>query len=346
MAAMIERTRKRLSKRAKKGFRGWPVATVALYGPDDSTATKLTVGIMPAEDAEATDLRRFRRSRPLAASAQAARHRGRAHPPCGRRTRRRPWGCTTCGFVRITAGRLHASKPLHGPFSSSKRPMRILRAIVEPTTDLVAVGIADLFHRRGIRAKAVGDDLPRSAVPLHDPLEKLQRRSLVPLRSDDRFQNIAFMIDGAPEIAELAVDLHKDLVQVPTPLRIPAHVRHPLLSDLGSKHRAKPVPPKPDRLMADVDPALGQEVFDVAQRQRVFHVHHHDQTDHFWRAVEISERVVHGPKLPQPKTARKIALTTPPRRCSFSALPSLSGARPGAIAIRQRSRPAYSQPAG
>jgi hypothetical protein len=59
MAAMIERARKRLSKRAKKGFRGWPLATVALYGPDDSTATKLTVGIVPTEDAEATDLRRW-----------------------------------------------------------------------------------------------------------------------------------------------------------------------------------------------------------------------------------------------------------------------------------------------
>ncbi len=56
---MIERARKRLSKRAKKGFRGWPLATVALYGPDDSTATKLTVGVVPAEDAEATDLRRW-----------------------------------------------------------------------------------------------------------------------------------------------------------------------------------------------------------------------------------------------------------------------------------------------
>jgi hypothetical protein len=43
---MIERARKRLSKKAKKGFRGWPVATVALYGPDDTTATKLTVGIL------------------------------------------------------------------------------------------------------------------------------------------------------------------------------------------------------------------------------------------------------------------------------------------------------------
>src|SRR5262252_198127 len=56
---MIERARKRLSKRAKRGFRGYPIATVALYGPDDRAATKLTVGIVPAEHAEVTDLRRW-----------------------------------------------------------------------------------------------------------------------------------------------------------------------------------------------------------------------------------------------------------------------------------------------
>jgi hypothetical protein len=32
-------------------------------------------------------------------------------------------------------------KPLHGPFSSSKRLMRILRALVKPTTD----GLGDVF---------------------------------------------------------------------------------------------------------------------------------------------------------------------------------------------------------
>ena len=47
---MIERARKRLSKRAKRGFRGWPLATVALYGPNDTMATKLTVGILPSEE--------------------------------------------------------------------------------------------------------------------------------------------------------------------------------------------------------------------------------------------------------------------------------------------------------
>jgi hypothetical protein len=56
---VIERARKRLDKKAKKGFRGWPVATVALYGPDDRLATKLSAGIVPAADAEVTDLRRW-----------------------------------------------------------------------------------------------------------------------------------------------------------------------------------------------------------------------------------------------------------------------------------------------
>ena len=65
------------------------------------------------------------------------------------------------------------------------------------------------------------------------------------------------MIDGAPEIAELAVDLHERLIQMPPPLRIAAHVRNASLSDPRGEYRAKPVPPEPDGLVADVDPALG-----------------------------------------------------------------------------------------
>jgi hypothetical protein len=37
------------------------------------------------------------------------------------------------------------------------------------------------------------------------------------------------------EIAELAVDLHERLIQMPTPVTIPTHVRGPPLSDLDSK---------------------------------------------------------------------------------------------------------------
>jgi hypothetical protein len=36
----------RLRKKAKKGFRGFPAATVALYGPTDTLATKMAVAIL------------------------------------------------------------------------------------------------------------------------------------------------------------------------------------------------------------------------------------------------------------------------------------------------------------
>ena len=49
-----EQARKRLTKKAKKGFRGFPVATVAFYGPDDRRASKLAVGIVLAENQEAS----------------------------------------------------------------------------------------------------------------------------------------------------------------------------------------------------------------------------------------------------------------------------------------------------
>ena len=40
---------KALRKRARKGHRGYPVATVAFYGPDASRASKVAVGIILKE---------------------------------------------------------------------------------------------------------------------------------------------------------------------------------------------------------------------------------------------------------------------------------------------------------
>jgi hypothetical protein len=41
-----------LAKRARKGFRGFPVGTVAFYGPDNQRASKLVIGIINHEGAE------------------------------------------------------------------------------------------------------------------------------------------------------------------------------------------------------------------------------------------------------------------------------------------------------
>jgi hypothetical protein len=48
-----------LKARARQGFRGFPVATVAYYGPDNRFASKVAVGIVPMEGGEVTSLKRW-----------------------------------------------------------------------------------------------------------------------------------------------------------------------------------------------------------------------------------------------------------------------------------------------
>lgn len=55
----IKREPSKLEKKAKRGHRGYPVATVAFYGPDASRASKVAVGIIPFEGSEVTELRRW-----------------------------------------------------------------------------------------------------------------------------------------------------------------------------------------------------------------------------------------------------------------------------------------------
>jgi hypothetical protein len=43
---------------------------------------------------------------------------------------------------------------------------------------------------------------------------------------------------------------------MPIPVVEMAHFLNKLPADLAGEHRAEPVPPEPDRLMADVDAAL------------------------------------------------------------------------------------------
>ena len=48
-----------LTKRAARGYRGDPIATVAFYGPDDRRASKVAVTIVPSAGAPPVDLQRW-----------------------------------------------------------------------------------------------------------------------------------------------------------------------------------------------------------------------------------------------------------------------------------------------
>ncbi len=56
---MMNRYSKVIRSKARKGFRGYPIGTIAVYGPDDQRATKMAVGIVLGDDEEPSELERW-----------------------------------------------------------------------------------------------------------------------------------------------------------------------------------------------------------------------------------------------------------------------------------------------
>ena len=88
-----------------------------------------------------------------------------------------------------------------------------------------------------------------------------------------------FMVRCAPEIVLDAVDLHEDLIQVPLPLSMLAHVGGAFRPDLPGEDWTKSIDPEPHTFMADIDPALMQKVFDIAEGKWKPNIHHHRELD-------------------------------------------------------------------
>jgi hypothetical protein len=55
---MLDRSLKRLTKKGRRGFRGYPLAVMASYGPDDRRASKLVVTVYLREGEEG-DMRKW-----------------------------------------------------------------------------------------------------------------------------------------------------------------------------------------------------------------------------------------------------------------------------------------------
>ena len=85
---------------------------------------------------------------------------------------------------------------------------------------------------------------------------------------DKGLQHLALVAHGTPEIVLYAVHLHEHLVQVPAPAANRAHPFLPFPTDPCREHRPEALPPEPHRLMADLDPALAEQVLHIPQRQR------------------------------------------------------------------------------
>ena len=83
--------------------------------------------------------------------------------------------------------------------------------------------------------------------------KELLRCSFITSFCNKAFQNLTFVINGAPKVKSLTIYLDEDFIQVPLPVRV---VTRPPLLDFFSKLCTKSIDPKPHSFVADIDTAL------------------------------------------------------------------------------------------
>lgn len=129
------------------------------------------------------------------------------------------------------------------------------------------------LHRRFLDPSTIASEPNRHdglvpAMSLHRFLQEFQCCLLIACLGDDAFQHLTLVIDGAPKVVGHPIDLDENFIQVPLLVSASAHRFHTFAPNLGDLHQPKPVPPVPHGLMASLDAAFVQQIFDVAQRTR------------------------------------------------------------------------------
>src|SRR3954469_56639 len=149
------------------------------------------------------------------------------------------------------AGRL---EPLHFALSSSYDLMRVFGTIVHAPSLLVPAGQAKSPERSGVGGQLIGDrQLRRKALLPEQLAHQPLGCPLVPARLDQDVEDLALLVDGAPQIHAPAGNAHDHLIQMPAitwpgaPLPQTSREERPEFEDSA-----------PDRFVGQVEPAFGK----------------------------------------------------------------------------------------
>jgi HSP20 family protein len=116
---------------------------------------------------------------------------------------------------------------------------------------------------RSVGAQLVGDQQFRRETLLPQQLaHQPERRALVAPALNQHIEDLALMIDGAPQVHPLAGDSDDHLVEVPPIARARAGPPEPSCNP-GSEFQH----PAPYRLIGDIEPALGKQILHIAIAQ-------------------------------------------------------------------------------
>jgi hypothetical protein len=129
----------------------------------------------------------------------------------------------------------------------------------------------DRVHRRVVGDDLGGRDLGRADRQLEEPPRSLG----VATHGHEHVDDLPELIDGAIDVAPLACDLHVGLVDL-------AAVANSVPTGPGSldQQRREAADPAIDGGVVDLDAALGEQLLDVAVRQREAQVPAHREDDH------------------------------------------------------------------
>ena len=158
--------------------------------------------------------------------------------------------------------------------------MRVFSPIIFPqSARSVAVLAAQFLHRGGVGGQSVGRDrLRMDALVVEQFPGQLQRCSLVPTFLDQDVEDLALVVDGAPQVHPLAAKLHDHLIQMPAARRPGSRSAKVLGVEPAELER-----PAPDCLVTDLDAARGQQLLDVAKAEGEAEIQPHGLADHFSR---------------------------------------------------------------
>ncbi len=136
-------------------------------------------------------------------------------------------------------------------------------------------------------------------------------RTLVSTRLRQDLENLAFIVNSAPQIRPLATNSNKDLVKMPGSGR-----SNSAGSDVGGNRRSEFQNPSPDRFIADIDPAFGQHFLDVAKAQRKTKVEPNRPVDDCGRKpVARVGNLAHSNTITGRQADRRVNVTMPQRHC-------------------------------
>jgi hypothetical protein len=206
-------------------------------------------------------------------------------------------GQTTADVEGIVTGRVAGketsrrsgrSKPLHLSFSSSDRHVRAFGPVVQPLAPMVDAGKAKVTKNGIVGAIPVSDDRRRhESLVLQQLAHQAQGCILVAPGLNEYVEDLAFIIDGAPQIHLPTGNCDEDFVEMPSPSRCRAHGPQATRID-----RAEVDHLSADRLMGDGYSALREKILDVSEAEREAQIQPDGMLDDRWREsiAAVAER--------------------------------------------------------